>query len=171
MSKKLKLFLFIIKKKFFTSIKFYFCLILKKTETKINEFISAMLDFLKFHLEQQKKEWKRNNYFRKFEDLYATDCANWEDSKKVCLLLRHHGAHQISEIYSLKDYHYPLASPEEIFTKLDGGKFFPKIDLSDAYLQILVEEECSKLLCINTHRGLYKIGRFPFGVKVAPTIF
>ena len=36
---------------------------------------------------------------------------------------------------------------------------------------MLVEEECSQLLCINTHHGLYKFGHLPFGVKVAPAIF
>ena len=41
---------------------------------------------------------------------------------------------------ALKDYHYPLPSPEEIFAKLNGGKFFSKVDLSDAYLQKPVEE-------------------------------
>ena len=29
----------------------------------------------------------------------------------------------------------------------------------------------SKLLCINTHCGLYKFERLPFGVKVVPAIF
>ena len=72
---------------------------------------------------------------------------------------------------ALKDYHYPLPSPEEVFSKLNGGKVFSKIDLSDAYLQIPVEEESSKLLCINTHRGLYKFERMAFGIKVAPAIF
>ena len=28
------------------------------------------------------------SYFRRYEDLYTTDCANWSDSKKVPLLLR-----------------------------------------------------------------------------------
>ena len=41
---------------------------------------------------------------------------------------------------ALKDYHYPLPSPEEVFNKLNGGKVFSKIDLSEAYLQIPVEE-------------------------------
>ena len=49
--------------------------------------------------------------------------------------------------------------------------FFSKIHLSDAYLQIPVKEECSKLLRINTHRGLYKFERLPFGVKVVWAIF
>ena len=57
------------------------------------------------------------------------------------------------------------------FNKLNGGKVFLKIDLSEAYLQIPVEENSSKLLCINTHRGLYKFDRLVFGIKVAPAIF
>ena len=72
---------------------------------------------------------------------------------------------------ALKDYHYPLSSPEEVFNKLNGGKVFSKIDLSEPYLQIPVEENNSKLLCINTHRGLYKFDRLVFGIKVAPAMF
>ena len=72
---------------------------------------------------------------------------------------------------TLKDHHYPLPSPEEIFNKLNGGKIFSKIDLSDTYLQIEVEENSFKLLCKNTHRGLYKFNRLAFGVKIAPAIF
>ena len=33
-----------------------------------------------------------------------------------------------------------------------------------------MDEESSKLLCFNTHRGLYKYNRLAFGVKVAPVI-
>ena len=35
---------------------------------------------------------------------------------------------------ALKDYHYSLPSPEEVFNKLNGGKVFSKIDLSEAYI-------------------------------------
>ena len=45
---------------------------------------------------------------------------------------------------ALKDCHYPLPSPEDIFAKLNVGKIFSKIDLSDNFLQILVEEKSSK---------------------------
>ena len=40
-----------------------------------------------------------------------------------------------------KDHHYPLPSPKKVFTKLNGGKIFSKIDLSEVYLQIPVEEK------------------------------
>ena len=71
---------------------------------------------------------------------------------------------------ALKDYHYSLPSPE-VFAKLNGGKFFSKIDLGDAYFQIPFEEESSKLRCIYTHCGLNKFERLASGAKVAPAIF
>lgn len=49
--------------------------------------------------------------------------------------------------------------------------FFSKLDLSKAYLQIKVDEECLKILTINTHIWLYKFNQLPFGIKVAPVIF
>ena len=60
----------------------------------------------------------------------------------------------------LDNFHYPLPSPEEVFTKLNGGSsFFSKIDLNDAYLQIPVNNDSANLLCINTHRVLYRYER------------
>ena len=55
---------------------------------------------------------------------------------------------------ALKDYYYPLPGPEEVFNILNAGKIFSKIDLSEAYLQIPVEENNSKLLCINAQRAV-----------------
>ena len=72
---------------------------------------------------------------------------------------------------SLKDNHHPLPVAEDIFATLNGGKFFAKLDLSDAYLQVEVEPESREFLTINTHRGLYQFTRLPFGVKTAPAIF
>ena len=43
--------------------------------------------------------------------------------------------------------------------------------MSEAYIQIPVEEKCAELLTINTHRGPYKINRLQYGIKVALTIF
>ena len=52
----------------------------------------------------------------------------------------------------LKIYEYPLSSVEDIFTKLNDGKIFLKLSLSNTYLQVKVDEENSKLLTIYTHR-------------------
>lgn len=72
---------------------------------------------------------------------------------------------------AIEEYHYPLPSPEEVFAKLNGGKIFSKIDLSEEYLQVPMDKESAKLLCINTHKGLFRYERLPFGVKTAPAIF
>ena len=67
--------------------------------------------------------------------------------------------------------HSRITSPEEVFNELNEGKVFSKIDLSEAYLQIPLEENSSKLLRINTHRGLYTFDRLALGIKVAHAIF
>ncbi|CAH8529728.1 unnamed protein product [Dicrocoelium dendriticum] len=71
----------------------------------------------------------------------------------------------------LENHQYPLPIPEDLFTKLNGGKWFAKLDLADAYLQVPVAENCRTLLTVNTHLGLFQYNRLPFGVKTAPAIF
>ena len=71
----------------------------------------------------------------------------------------------------LETYNCPLPSPEYIFAKLSGDKVFSKLDLSEAYLQIPADEECTKYLTIKMHKGLYKFNRLPFGIKITPGIF
>ncbi|XP_049765384.1 uncharacterized protein K02A2.6-like [Schistocerca cancellata] len=50
---------------------------------------------------------------------------------------------------------FPLPCPEDLFDKLCPGKYFSKLDLADAYLQIPVDEESQRVLVVNTHLGLY----------------
>ncbi|CAG9827401.1 unnamed protein product [Diabrotica balteata] len=71
----------------------------------------------------------------------------------------------------LKQDHYPLPNLQDIFHKLVGGKVFTILDLSNAYLQLKVNETSKKLLTIHTHCGLYKFTRLPYGVSSAPAIF
>ncbi|XP_058811075.1 uncharacterized protein K02A2.6-like [Topomyia yanbarensis] len=72
---------------------------------------------------------------------------------------------------TLQPHQYPLPLPEYIFAKLTNCKIFSQIDLSDAFLQVEIDEQYRHLLTINTHRGLYHYNRLPPGVKVAPGAF
>ena len=67
--------------------------------------------------------------------------------------------------------HYPIPKIEDLFATLKGGKLFTEIDLSQAYQQLILDEESRKLCVINTHKGLYRYTRFTFGVASAPGIF
>lgn len=66
---------------------------------------------------------------------------------------------------------YPLPTINELFSKLNGGVQFSKIDLSMAYNQFQLSESSQTLTTINTHRGLYKFTRLVFGLSSAPAIF
>ena len=66
---------------------------------------------------------------------------------------------------------YPLPRIEDLFASLKGGQEFTKLDVAHAYLQILLAEASQKYVTINTHRGLFKYTRLPFGVSAAPAIF
>ncbi|CAF3495196.1 unnamed protein product [Rotaria socialis] len=66
---------------------------------------------------------------------------------------------------------YPLPKPNDLFVVLNGGTKFSKIDFSEAYLQVELDEESKELVIINTHKGLFKFNRLPFGIASAPSIF
>ena len=66
---------------------------------------------------------------------------------------------------------YPLPRIEELFASVSGGKVFSKLDLSHAYQQLQLDESSQEYVTINTHRGLYRYTRLPFGVASAPAIF
>ncbi len=66
---------------------------------------------------------------------------------------------------------HPLPHPEELFATLSGGKKFTHLDLSQAYTQIVLDDISSGYVTINTHKGLYRYRRLPYGVASAPAIF
>ena len=66
---------------------------------------------------------------------------------------------------------YPLPRVEELFAALAGGKVFSKLDMSQAYLQLQLDDKSAELVTINTHKGLFKYNRLPFGVASAPGVF
>ena len=66
---------------------------------------------------------------------------------------------------------YPQPTPDELFSNMQGGKKFSKIDLTKAYLQVELHEESKRYLVINTSRGLKEYTRMPYGVKPASGIF
>ena len=66
---------------------------------------------------------------------------------------------------------YPIPKIEDLFSSLGGGKVFSKIDLSQAYQQVPLEENSRKIVVINTQKGLFRYTRLPFGISSAPGIF
>ncbi len=72
---------------------------------------------------------------------------------------------------ALKKNSYPLPTITEMITLLTPATVFSTLDLSQAYQQVRVDDETAKILTLNTHRGLFKVKRLPFGASVCPGIF
>ena len=81
------------------------------------------------------------------------------------------GDSKVSVNQSLIVDQHPLPNPEELFSILTGGQQFSKLDLSQAYQQIILDDDSRKYTTINTHRGLYQYTRLPFGISSSPAIF
>ena len=60
---------------------------------------------------------------------------------------------------------YPISKIEDLFIMLTKGKLFSKIDLSQAYQQLPLEEELWKSVVINTPKGLFWYTQLPFGIS------
>ena len=54
---------------------------------------------------------------------------------------------------------------------MSGGKCFTKLDLSQAYLHLQLDEDSKAYVTINTHKGLFRYNRMPFGISSASAIF
>ena len=66
---------------------------------------------------------------------------------------------------------HPLPRFEEIMSRLSGSRYFTKLDLRDAYLQMEVDVASRKYLVVATHAGYFRYKRLPFGVNFAPALF
>ena len=107
--------------------------------------------------------------------IYKVDCSEWatpvvvvpkaDKSVRLC------GDYKVTVNPCIEVPQHPLPAAEEIFATLTGGTVFTKLDLAHAYQQLELDEHAQELLTINTHRGLYRYKRLPFGVSSAPAIF
>ena len=66
---------------------------------------------------------------------------------------------------------YPIPKIDDLVATLAGGERFTKLDMSQAYLQLVLSEDSKQYVVINTHKGLFRYNRFPFGIASAPGIF
>ena len=71
---------------------------------------------------------------------------------------------------AIKRHDHKLPITEEILSLMSGAKFFTKLDASNAFWQVQLDEESSKLLTFNTPFGRYRYLRMPYGIHSASEI-
>ena len=71
---------------------------------------------------------------------------------------------------TIKREHHRLPTATKIFQKMPGAQFFTKLDASDAFWQIRVDEESSKLLISNSPWGCFRFLRILCGIHSASEV-
>ena len=66
---------------------------------------------------------------------------------------------------------YPIPKVKDLFARLRKGCYYTKLDLSQAYQQVPLDDESKKLVVINTQRGLFRYTCHLFGIASASGIF
>ena len=66
---------------------------------------------------------------------------------------------------------YPIPTLDDLCEKLTGGKQFSKLDLSHAYSKLPLDNKSKEYATVNTHKGLSRYNRLPYGISSAPAIF
>uniref|UniRef100_A0A131XQ90 RNA-directed DNA polymerase n=1 Tax=Ixodes ricinus TaxID=34613 RepID=A0A131XQ90_IXORI len=72
---------------------------------------------------------------------------------------------------AVKSSVYPLPTTNEVLSTLGSSNYFTKLDLAQAYQQLVLDDSSAEVLTVNTMKGLYKVRRLPFGISVAPWLF
>ena len=82
------------------------------------------------------------------------------------------GDFKVTINYQMKVDQYPLQiHVQDILSNLSNGKKFTKLDMTKAYHQMALEEDSKPYVTINTHCGLFRYNRLPYGVASGPAIF
>ena len=66
---------------------------------------------------------------------------------------------------------HPLPSIDDVCYTVGNAKYFTKIDLQNAFLQLPLDEESKKYTTINTSEGMYVYNFLPYGTCSSPGIF
>ena len=66
---------------------------------------------------------------------------------------------------------YPLPRLDDLFTQLQGAKYFSKLDFTSGYWQIEMAPEDIHKTAFTTRYGLFEWTVMPFGLTSAPSTF
>ena len=72
---------------------------------------------------------------------------------------------------AIKRVRHPIPTVEDISLKLNGAKYFSKLDLSQAYHQLELHEDSRYITTFTTHVGLFRYKRLNYGTGAAAELF
>ena len=64
-----------------------------------------------------------------------------------------------------------IPTVEDVSYELNGAKFFSKLDLSQAYHQLELDQQSRRITTFSTHIGLFRYTRLNYGTNAAAELF
>jgi hypothetical protein len=74
-------------------------------------------------------------------------------------------------IEAIRRVRHPIPTVNDVSFALNGAKFFSKLDLSQAYHQLELDEQSRYITTFSTRVGLYSYKRLNYGTNAAAEIF
>ena len=72
---------------------------------------------------------------------------------------------------AIKRQHFKLPTREEIMSKFAGATVFSKLDASQGFWQVMLDDESSFKCTFNTPFSRFRYLRLPFGISSAPEVY
>ena len=71
----------------------------------------------------------------------------------------------------LDTVHFPLPSIDDVIARVGNAAVFSKLDVSNAFIQLPLDEYSKQFTTINTTEGLFRYNFLPFGLTSSSGIF
>ena len=72
---------------------------------------------------------------------------------------------------AIRRVRHPIPTVNDISLSLNGAQYFSKLDLSQAYHQLELEEQSRYITTFSTHLGLYRYKKLNYGTNAAAEMF
>nr|XP_047132680.1 uncharacterized protein K02A2.6-like [Hydra vulgaris] len=144
-----------------------------KVKTLVEKYPEVFSDRLGTRIEQELDRLEDQGVWRKvqYSKWAAPIVPVLKNSKDPTGPLRICGDYKITVNQAAPVDNYPIPNITDQLATIAGGERYTKLDLSQAYQQLELDETSREFLTINTHQGLYQPTRLQFGVHSATGIF
>ena len=72
---------------------------------------------------------------------------------------------------AIRHVRHPIPTVNDINIELNGAKYFTKLDISQAYHQLVLDEQSRYITTFSTHIGLFRYKRLNYGTNASAEIF
>ena len=72
---------------------------------------------------------------------------------------------------AIRRVRHPIPTVNDVSFALNGAQYFTKLDLSQAYHQLVLDKESRFITTFTTHTGLYRYKRLNYGTNASAEIF